>query len=78
MEQETHQAIWTAETADRQITGIINSIEPLDMSEWMERLEMAMENELDIGSYDVQVQFGPILQKKWHVIVRKHAALTPF
>lgn len=78
MNAETHQAIWRVVTKDRDISGIINSVEPLDLNEWMQRIERAVAEGLDIGSYDLEVQIGPLLEKKWTVHVTRKAQIVPF
>lgn len=78
MSIEPNQAVWRVVTKDRDISGIINSVEPLDMNEWMQRIERAVAEGMDVGSYDLEVQIGPLLEKKWTVHVRRVAQIVPF
>jgi hypothetical protein len=78
MNTELHQAVWLVRTKDRDISGVINSVEPLDMREWQERIERAVAEGVDVGSYDLEVQIGPLLEKKWTVHVRRVAQIVPF
>ena len=78
MKKETHQAIWRVVTKDRDISGIINSVEPLDMNEWMQRIERAVAEGVDVGSYDLEVRIGPLLEKKWTAHVQRVAQIVPF
>ena len=78
MSIEPNQAVWRVVTADRDISGIINSVEPLDMNEWQNRIERAVAEGVDVGSYDLEVQMGPFLEKKWTVHVKRTAQIVPF
>lgn len=75
---EPNQAIWRIVTADRDISGIINKLEPLDLNGWMECIERAVADAVDVGSYDLEVQIGPLLEKKWTVHVTRKAQIVPF
>lgn len=78
MSIEPNQAVWRVVTKDRDISGIINSVEPLDMNEWMQRIERAVAEGIDVGSYDLEVRIGPLLEKKWTVHVTRKAQIVPF
>ena len=78
MSIEPNQAVWRVVTKDRDISGIINSVEPLNMNEWMQRIERAVAEGLDVGSYDLEVRLGPLLENKWTVHVTRKAQIVPF
>jgi hypothetical protein len=78
MSIEPNQAVWRVVTKDRDISGIINSVEPLDMNEWQNRIERAVAEGVDVGSYDLEVQIGSLLEKKWTVHVKRVAQIVPF
>jgi hypothetical protein len=48
------------------------------MSEWQNRIERAVADGVDVGSYDLEVQIGPLLEKKWTVHVKRTAQIVPF
>lgn len=79
IETESNQAIWRILTPERDISGVINSAEPMSMTRWIERIEDAVAtSKLDDGSYNLEVQIGPLLEQKWTVHVRREAVIVPF
>jgi hypothetical protein len=78
-ESDTYQAIWDIKLPNgNTVTGIINSMEPLEMDEWMERIEDAVTDAVDVGSYHMTVQIGGIINKLWTVRVKRKASICPF
>ena len=79
MSIELNQAIWEVATRTGIITGIINNPEPLGMSEWIDRIERSVADALtEVGTYDLNVRIGPLLEKSWTVHVRRVAQVSPF
>ena len=56
----------------------MNSLEPLTLQQWQERIAESVADAVDAGSYDLDVQFAELLKLKWHVVVRRVADVTPF
>jgi hypothetical protein len=78
-ESDTYQAIWNIQLPNgNTVTGIINSKEPLEMDEWMGRIEDAVADAVDVGSYHMAVQIGGIINKLWTVRVKRKAFIYPF
>jgi hypothetical protein len=78
-ESDTYQAIWEIKLLNgNTVTGIINSLEPLEMDEWMERIESAVADAVDVGRHNITVQIGGIINKLWTVQVKRKASIYPF
>ena len=76
---EANQVSWTLTDKHGNLKhAVLNQLEPLSMSEWQERIEQSVADAVDVGSYDLDVQFGPLLKLKWHVAVERVATIVPF
>lgn len=79
MSMEANQVTWTlTDKHGNTKHAVLNQLEPLSMSEWQERIEQSVAAAVEAGSYDLDVQFGPLLKLKWHVTVKRVAEVTPF
>ena len=79
IESDTYQAIWEIKFPNgNTVTGIINSLEPLEINEWMERIESAVADAVDVGRHNITVQIGGIINKLWTVQVKRKASICPF
>ena len=76
---EANQVIWTlTDKHGNTKHAVLNQLEPLSISEWQERIEQSVADAVEAGSYDLDVQFGPLLKLKWHVVVERVATIVPF
>jgi hypothetical protein len=72
------QVIWEIQTVDGPVTSILNSVTPLSLAEWNERIEQSIARALPEGSYPVKVDFGTIQEHKWTAAVTKQCQIIPF
>ena len=78
-ESDTYQAIWDIKLPNgNTVTGIINSMEPLEMDDWMKRIEDAAADAVDVRRHNITVQIGGIINKLWTVQVKRKASICPF
>ena len=71
--------MWSLIDSDNKaVASVMNSLEPLSMQQWQERIEQSVAEAVDAGSYDLDVQFAELLKLKWHVTVKRVAEVTPF
>lgn len=76
---EANQVTWTlTDKHGNTKHAVLNQLEPLSMSEWQERISSSVADAVEAGSYDLDVTFGPLLNLKWHVTVKRVAEVTPF
>lgn len=71
--------MWSLIDSDNKtVASVMNSLEPLSMQQWQERIAQSVAEAVDAGSYDLDVQFAELLKLKWHVTVKRVAEVTPF
>ena len=76
---QSNQATWSlVDKHGNTKAGVMNSLEPLTLQQWQERIAESVADAVDAGSYDLDVQFAELLKLKWHVVVRRVADVTPF
>ena len=71
--------MWSLIDSDNKtVASVMNSLEPLSMQQWQERIAQSVAEAVDAGSYDLDVQFAELLKLKWHVVVERVATVIPF
>ena len=71
--------MWSLIDSDNKtVASVMNSLEPLSMQQWQERIAQSVAEAVDAGSYDLDVQFAELMKLKWHGTVKRVAEVTPF
>ena len=78
-ENHSTQVTWSlVDNHGNTVSSCMNSLDPLTSQQWQERIEQSVADAVEAGSYDLDVQFGPLLKLKWHVVVERVATIVPF
>ena len=76
---QSNQATWSlVDHNGNTKASCLNSLEPLTLQQWQDRIALSVADAVDVGSYDLDVQFAELLKLKWHVVVKRVADVTPF
>ena len=76
---QSNQVTWSLiDSHGNTVSSVMNSLEPLTSQQWQERISQSVSDAVEVGSYDLDVQFAELLRLKWHVVVKRVAYLTPF